>query len=237
VELHNTGFLFGEQTFSTQDVLWGNPCYGYGVVIARSFAHHNWFGDIRGLRDDRNSGGCCPNFFEINNQEPIKAQFLTEIYITEIQEVYLAEAGFTSLSYNQQAKQLVFYSAQTVQRYKIYESSLVTANSAASSMLQYILCASRFAHYLKKIGRSKLGLFWRAQECESFLERWLTRFVMTNDSDSDFLRAQYPLKGAKVRVKEVAGKPGHYQCIIHLQPSFQLEQLSASVVFFTELTA
>ena len=56
-------------------------------------------------------------------------------------------------------------------------------NARISAMLQYMLCVSRFAHYLKVAARDKIGSFAEAGECEDYLNHWLQQYV-TSDSDA-----------------------------------------------------
>jgi type VI secretion system ImpC/EvpB family protein len=98
-----------------------------------------------------------------------------------------------------------------------------------------MLCVSRFAHYLKVLMRDRVGSFAGAADCEEALQRWLQKFVVSNDSASDDLKAKYPLREARVEVREVPSKPGAYRCTVHLRPHYQLEQLSAAIRLTTQL--
>ena len=51
------------------------------------------------------------------------------------------------------------------------------------------------------------------------------------------MKAKYPLREGRVQVREVDGKPGAYQCTVHLRPHFQLDQLSAGIRLTTQLAA
>ena len=103
-------------------------------------------------------------------------------------------------------------------------------------MLQYIFCVSRFAHYLKILGREKLGTYSSAELCERDLQKWLHQYTASGDSTSDSVRCKYPLYSGQVKVKEMVGKPGSYYSIIQLQPHFQLDQMISSIRLVTEFT-
>jgi type VI secretion system ImpC/EvpB family protein len=105
-----------------------------------------------------------------------------------------------------------------------------------STMLQYTLCVSRFAHYIKAIARDKMGSFATPEECEDFLHRWLQKYVTPDSEASAAVKARLPLREARVEVSEQPGKPGSYRCTTYLWPHFQLEQLAATLKFTTELT-
>ena len=49
-------------------------------------------------------------------------------------------------------------------------------------MLQYMLCVSRFAHYLKVISRDKIGSMVGPEDCEEHLGRWLQNYITASDS-------------------------------------------------------
>jgi type VI secretion system protein ImpC len=42
-------------------------------------------------------------------------------------------------------------------------------------------------------------------------------------------RAKYPLREAKVEVKEIPGKPGAYNAVAYLRPWLQMEELTTSM--------
>lgn len=104
-------------------------------------------------------------------------------------------------------------------------------------MLQYMMCVSRFAHYIKVIGRERMGSFADAAEAEGLLRRWLDKYVTQATDPSAEVRARFPLREATVQVREIPGKPGSFGCVIHLRPHFQLDDLDASVKLVTELVA
>jgi type VI secretion system protein ImpD len=110
-----------------------------------------------------------------------------------------------------------------------------TMNARLSSMLQYMLCVSRFAHYVKVISRDRIGSFTGAAECEAYLKKWLTKFVTSNESASIEQKARHPLREAQVKIREIPEKPGSFLCVVHLRPHFQLDQLVSSVKLITEL--
>jgi type VI secretion system protein ImpD len=102
-------------------------------------------------------------------------------------------------------------------------------------MLQYMLCVSRFAHFIKVIGRDKIGSLAGPAECESLLNRWLLDYITTDDSGDPETKARFPLREARVQVREHPGRPGSYYCVMHLRPHFQLDQVSTTVRLATEL--
>ena len=47
--------------------------------------------------------------------------------------------------------------------------------------------------------------------------------------------AAKPLAEARIDVREVKGKPGHYEAVAYLKPHYQLEALSVSMRLVAEL--
>jgi len=74
-------------------------------------------------------------------------------------------------------------------------------------------------------------------EAESFLNRWITKYVTPDDSASPAVKAQRPLREARIDVAEVPGKPGVYRAVAFLRPHFQLDELTVSLRLVAELPA
>ena len=98
-----------------------------------------------------------------------------------------------------------------------------------------MFCVSRFAHYLKVIGRDRVGSFVSPEECEAYLQRWLLNYTTAADDATLASKAKYPLREAKVQVRERPGKPGSYACIANLRPHFQLDQVVTGIQLVTEI--
>ncbi len=75
----------------------------------------------------------------------------------------------------------------------------------------------------------KIGSFMSRQDCERFLNNWISHYVLLDDSASQEAKAQFPLRAARVEVNEVPGKPGGYTATAFLRPHFQLDELTISL--------
>ena len=62
-----------------------------------------------------------------------------------------------------------------------------------------------------------------------WLDRWIKNYINADPSSGQAMRAKYPLRAAKIEVKEVPGAPGSYHAVAHLQPWLQMEELTASL--------
>ena len=128
-----------------------------------------------------------------------------------------------------------FFSVQSAQKAKVYDSPQASANARISAQLPYIFATSRFAHFLKVMMRDKIGGFMTANEATSFLNQWISQYVVANDDASFETKAKRPLKEARIDVVEVAGKPGVLRAVAFMRPHFQLDELSISMRLVAEL--
>lgn len=218
--------------------LWGTAVYAFGAVVVRAFMQSGWPAAIRGVERGVEAGGlvtdlCVPSFR--TDRPGVAAKCATDTVITDAQEKELGELGFIPLCHCQDTELAAFYGNQSVQKPKVYDELSATVNARLSAMLQYMLCVARFAHYLKVMARDKVGSYTGPGEIEDYLRRWLMNYTSGNDNATPEMKAQYPLREAKVLIRERPDKPGTYSCVIHLRPHFQLDQMVTAVKLVTEL--
>ena len=211
-----------------QDYCWMNAAYVMGARMTDSFAKSGFCVAIRG----REGGGTVENLpmhvFQSDDGD-LDSQCPTEIGITDRREFELSNLGFLPLSHYKNTDYAVFFGGQTVQKPKKYDRPEATANAAISARLPYIMATGRFAHYLKVMARDKIGSFMEASDCETWLNRWIGNYVNTNDKAGPESKARYPLREAKIEVKEIPGKPGSYNAVAYLRPWLQMEELTTSM--------
>ena len=219
--------------------LWAPATFAFGGVVIRAFRQFRWFADIRGAPLDMLGGGLVSDLpIHTFATEPhgVAARFPTDVSVSERQEMQLSELGFMPLCAIKNTELAVFYSNASVQRPQRYDRAEATANARLSSMLQYMLCVSRFSHYIKVMTRDRIGSFKTADECQNYLSRWLISYVTRNENLPMEQLAAYPLRNAQIQVRELPGKPGEYFATIHLQPHFQLDQVETGLKLVTELS-
>ncbi|OJT99385.1 type VI secretion system contractile sheath large subunit [Metarhizobium album] len=207
---------------------WMNASYALGERLTTAFAKYGWCVAIRGAE----GGGKVenlPSFTFTSDDGDADQQCPTEIGITDRREAELSKLGFLPLCHYKNTDYAVFFGAQTTQKAKKYDKPDATANAAISSRLPYIMATSRFSHYLKVMGRDKIGSFMEVGDCESWLNNWIRNYVNGNPEASAEMKAQYPLAEAQVTVKEVPGAPGSYNAVAYLRPWLQMEELTASM--------
>jgi type VI secretion system protein ImpC len=161
----------------------------------------------------------------------------TEVPITDRREKELADLGFAPLVHCKGTDYAAFFSVQTAQKPKLYDTDSANANARLSAQLPYLMAVSRFAHYLKAMMRDKIGSFMSRADAEIFLNRWITKYVVPDDTASPSMKARCPLREARIDVSEVPGKPGVYRAVAFLRPHFQLDELSVSLRLVAELPA
>jgi type VI secretion system protein ImpC len=208
--------------------LWGNAAWSLGARLTAAFANYGWCAAIRGVEGGGLVEGLPTHTFTTDSGD-VALKCPTESPITDRREKELADQGFVPLVHCKGTDYAAFFSVQSGQKSKLYDSESANANARLSTQLPYIFAVSRFAHYLKAMMRDKIGSFMERSDCERFLNRWIQNYVVGNDDASPATKAQFPLREAKIEVLEVPGKPGVYRAVAFLRPHFQLDELSVSL--------
>lgn len=207
---------------------WGNAAFVMAQRIGYAYSLHHWPAAIRGVEGGGLVEGLPAYTFKTTDGD-IALKCPTEIAITDRREKELSTMGFLAICHSKGTDFAAFFGGQTTQRPKVYNTDEANANAALSARLPYLLCASRFAHYVKSIMRDKIGSFLTKDNVSLYLNNWIASYVLLNDAASQDLKARFPLREARVDVYDVPGKPGSYKATIYLRPHFQLEELTASI--------
>ena len=216
--------------------LWGNAAYSFGTRLTEAFALYNWTVAIRGVEGGGLVQGLPAHTFQ-PAEGAVALKCPTEIAITDRREKEFSDLGFISLVHCKNTDYAAFFGGQSAQKAKKYDTDFANANARLSTQLPYIFAVSRFAHFLKAIMRDKIGSFASRADVEFFLNKWISNYVTPDDTASPAVKAQFPLREARIEVAEVPGKPGVYKAIAFLRPHFQLDELSVSLRLVAELPA
>lgn len=211
-----------------ENYTWSNASYVLASRLTNAFAKYGWCTAIRGAE----GGGRVedlPMHLTTSDDGDIDVQCPTEIGITDRREAELSELGFMPLSHYKNTDYAVFFGSQTTQKAKVFDNHDATANAAISARLPYIMATSRIAHYLKVMARDKVGSFMEAEDMQQWLNRWINQYVNASEEGGQDMRAQYPLREAKVEVVPVPGSPGSYSAVAWLRPWLQMEELTTSL--------
>jgi type VI secretion system protein ImpC len=216
--------------------LWMNAAYSLGTRMTNSYSLFGMCVAMRGVENGGLVEGLpVHNFYTDEGDLALKCP--TEIPITDRREKELADLGFVPLVHCKDTDYAAFFSVQTCQKPKLYDLDSANANARLSTQLPYIMAVSRFAHYLKAMMRDKIGSFMSREEAEIFLNRWISKYVIPDDTASAAAKAKAPLREARIDVSEVPGKPGVYRAVAFLRPHFQLDELTISLRLVAELPA
>ncbi len=214
--------------------LWGNAAYALATRLTDSFAKFGWCAAIRGVEGGGLVEGLPAHTFRTDEGD-VALKCPTEIAITDRREKELADQGLVPLVHCKNTDYAAFFSVQSCQKPKVYDKEAANANARLSAQLPYIFAISRFAHYLKAMMRDKIGSFISKNECQMFLNTWITQYTCGDDNASQAVKARLPLREANIEVFEVEGKPGVYKAVAFLRPHFQLDELSVSLRLVAEL--
>jgi type VI secretion system protein ImpC len=210
------------------DFTWMNAAYVMGTKMTDAFAKYGFCTAIRGAEGGGKVEGL-PAFIFTSDDGDKDLKCPTEIGITDRREAELSKLGFLPLCHYKNTDYSVFFGGQTTQKPKKYDRPEATANAAISARLPYMMATSRFAHYLKVMARDWIGSFKEAGDVENDLNRWIKNYVNASETSGQETRAKYPLREAKVVVKEIPGQPGSYNAIAWMRPWLQFEELTTSM--------
>jgi type VI secretion system protein ImpC len=225
------------KTTSHSDYCWMSTAYVMGARLTDAFAQYGWCTSIRGFE----GGGKVENLpthivTAADGDKEMKCP--TEVLIPDRREKEISDCGFLPLCQYKETDFAVFFGGQTTQKPKIYEGkggADATENAAISARLPYIMATSRIAHYLKVIARDKIGSFLERQECEDWLNNWITNYKTDDPNPSPETKARKPLAEAEIKVTSIPGAPGSYSAVAYLRPWLQFEELTTSLRLVTKI--
>jgi len=229
-------FQYDEQVPDHRQYLWGNAAWALGARVTQAFASYGWCACIRGVESGGLVEGLPVHSFKTDAGD-VAMKCPTETPITDRREKELADLGFVPLVHCKGTANAAFFSVQSSQKPKKYQTDSATANARISAQLPYIFAVSRFAHYLKVMMRDKIGGYQSKSQIQTFLNNWIAEYVVGDDDAAQTIKAKRPLREARVEVQEIAGKPGAYRAVAFLRPHFQLDELSVAMRLVADLPA
>jgi type VI secretion system protein ImpC len=218
----------GPQGRSHQNYCWMNAAFVLATRITDSFSKTNWATAIRGAESGGKVEDLPLHIFQSDDGD-LDLTCPTEVGITDRRDAELGKLGFLPLCHYKNTDYAVFFGGQTTHKPEKYDRPEATSNAAISARLPYMMATARFAHYLKVIGRDKIGSFMEAPDCEAWLNRWISNYVNSSADAGPEMRARYPLREAKVAVQEIPGRPGSYNAVAWMRPWLQMEELTTSL--------
>ncbi|MFO6422433.1 type VI secretion system contractile sheath large subunit [Motilimonas sp. KMU-193] len=206
-----------------EDYLWGNTAFAFASRLTDSFAKYRWCPNIVGPQ----SGGAVTDLpvhnFESMGQ--LQTKIPTEVLITDRKEFELSEEGFISLTMRKGSDNAAFFSANSIQKPKIFpntkEGKEAETNYKLGTQIPYMMIINRLAHYIKVLQREQIGAWKERGDLERELNTWVRQYVADQENPPAEVRSRRPLRAAKVEVSEVEGEPGWYQVGLAVRPHFK----------------
>ncbi|MDR6291637.1 type VI secretion system protein ImpD/type VI secretion system protein ImpC [Inquilinus ginsengisoli] len=236
------GLRYEEHAPEARHRTWSVACYAFAATVGRAQALHNWPADVRGVSADRVGGGLVldlPTEPFTLGPETVWDRPSPDIAWTDRQERDLVAAGLMPLN-TLPYGEAVFAAVHSLQTRPTdppgRDPTAATANRRLSAQINAMLCVSRFAHYIKIMGREMTGSSLTASEVERRLQTWLSGYTNASLNAGADSRARHPLVSSSIKVHELEGKPGSFGCVIHLQPYYQLDDVSAVFRLVTGLS-
>ncbi len=235
------GFRYAEDIGPLGDgLLWGGAATVFAIAVIRRFDQSGWFADLRGAPQDRVGGGLVtelPPYLFSTDCHGIAAQPPLALRLSGVQEQQLAELGLLPVTAAPYSTALLFNTNASLHAPPRFDRVEAGWNARISAMLQYVLCVSRFAHYVMVMIRDRVGSHSGAGDVQRQLSAWLSAYCLGSDGATDEMRARFPLRDASVEVRDVAGRPGALACTVRLQPHFQLDSIATSFRLVTDVTS
>lgn len=219
--------------------LWGPGAFAVGHICLRAFNDHRWLAAIRGTVRGQLEGGIVAGLPIVDFATDAPGKFVkspVEVHLPDAIDRELAELGILTIRRVKGTPWLAIHDMPSLHKpERPLSTEAGRANQRLGTMLNYILCVSRFAHYIKVIGREWIGSFQSAEDCEARLQRWLNGFTAGGE-DLDFdTKARFPLQEGRISVTSVPGRPGDYRCTVALKPHFQLDQVISEFQLVTTI--
>ncbi len=206
---------------------WMSSAWVMGAKMTEAFSKYSFCTAIRGVEGGGKVTGL-PSYSFTSDDGDVDLKCPTEVGITDRREAELSKLGMLPLCHFRNTDYAVFFGAQTANQPKNYEDAGANEDAAISARLPYTMLTARFAHYVKAIGRDKIGSYETKGDLQRDLRNWLTRYVSPGKMEGDMLY-RFPLSAVDVEVAEIPGSAGAYNAIIQLKPWLQTEALSTSL--------
>jgi type VI secretion system protein ImpD/type VI secretion system protein ImpC len=236
-------FRYSEHAPTADTRVWMSAGYAFAACTVRAFADNNWPADVRGVEIDRVGGGLVTDLAAepfVSGPPHAWPRKSIEYQFSFRQEHALVDVGLLPVGILPFGPELVFGASRSMQAPASYSGATAAtaeANARLSAQINSMLCAARFAHLVKVMGRDMVGAFRTADEIERQLNDWLQNYVNTNINSTAESRARFPLVEGNVQVRERLEKPGVFGCTIHLRPHYQLDDIATAFHLVTELAA
>jgi type VI secretion system ImpC/EvpB family protein len=212
--------------------------FAFAAKVMKSFAESGWFLDVLGMPVNNEEEivpiGAVPKLksrkkFTNSAIEKIACFASVPFAVSEAKEKALSEIGLIAFSQERQKNLVVLHRANTVRSlYHLKEKDELY-------QIQYLLCVCRFAHYIRAIGRAKVGQFIDMHEMETYLNNWLAGYIASNLNLNLELKRRYPLLIGKVVLSKNQFFQTSCKCSLYLRPHVLSSGTSAGITLRTDM--
>jgi len=134
--------------------------------------------------------------------------------LTERREYELSEEGFIGLTYRKDADNACFFSANSVQKPKLFgntaEGKAAETNYRLGTQLPYMFVMTRLAHYIKVLQREQIGSWKERGTLERELNAWISQYVADMEDPAPSVRPGLrlaPVRACRPRARPPCGRP------------------------------
>jgi len=204
-----------------QKFLWGNAAYLYASCLTRAFALYHWCAAIRGVEGGGLIDDLPTRTIRVDNSYYFECSL--DWLISDRREWELSKLGYLCLIACEGTPKAAFFTASSYHKPAIFDAPKFSAQASLSAQFWVLLVLSRFAHYLKVMMRDKTGSFMSHEDCELFLNQWISSYVAPDDNTVSATRAIFPLRDARIDVTEYNSNSGVYRANVCLRPCIPID--------------
>lgn len=223
----DTAFRF-HQSPSQSDGLWQRSVYAFVRTIIAEYRRCAWFGFLKLVGDRTGQGavlGPDTSAVAVGTRRAAVCRTRASHSLGQ----FMSEAGFIPLCESTKSGALYFVGNRSVTDTGAYAAAEVL------TQIQSVLIACRVVHYIKVQIRALIGQIKSASECELILNNWLQNYCSNLAEAAPEILAKYPLRDARVTVKDTGLEQGRFACEILIRPQYQIDHLISDIRLATEL--
>ena len=217
-----TAFDFEEEVGSDPGMgnyLWGNAVYVLACLLAKNFAKYHWCSAVGEIQNGGLFSGLTHSrSTEYGDESQIGP---TVANISNRRAAELAKMGFSALCGHKLSNHAAFYSVHSCHKIRDEDENISAAT--ASTSLHYNLAVSRFAHYIGSMVRDNVGCFRTTRECETYLNKWISAYVLPEELEATSAGTEVLLRAAKLTLLQDQQYPDAYAIHARLTPCHYLQ--------------
>jgi predicted component of type VI protein secretion system len=223
------GFVWDEQVADARDLLWTSGAFALAHVAGRAMARHRWPAAIRGTLPPGEGGtvGGPARQWSPATGEDRRPFFGGERGIGGPGTGTQRCGNYRPAADAPHRHGCLPQSSKPAPAARIMMGEAARMNAKMGAMLNYIFCVCRFAHYVKVMARDWVGRYSSARGMRAPAAGLAQALRHRKRRCLPEMRMRYPLREARVHVREIPGKPGVYGCEIAIRPHYQLDQISS----------